>query len=328
MAKLFNQVSRDAQTALTEFSSEFDSVFTAPDADPWAERCGLVNTSTAIRTTYPIPIDAAGYKVRKGDDRMRRLMERSLSMSPIEWVDGVQELASVVEAPDFIGWGGAPSRMATEASRLPNVLVAALLAANPYLDLYRVEKPGGSVASTIHLFDTTHPVNIFDAGKGVFTNVGTAAKIGVDFTKAAKIRFRKRKAPNGKAGGYRFTHLLVPSALEEEAREFYESDNIILAVTNKAGSENVGGVPTNNRHKGTVEVIVCDELEEDNVVYPMDVRKGAYPWIIQNGGGPEEIPYTKLDGLYKDKGMIGVKYVLKMAVAAALPHAIERITIG
>lgn len=328
MAKLYSQVSRDAQIALNEFSSEFDSVFTVPDSDPWAERCGLVNSSSAIRTTYPIPIDAAGYKLRQGDDVMRRLMERSLSMSPVEWVDGVQELATIVEAPDFIGWGGAPARMATEARRLPNSLVAAMLAANPFLDLYRVERPGGSVASTLHLFDANHPVNIFDTTKGVFTNIATATKIGVDFTKATKLRFRKRKAPNGKAGGYRFTHLLVPAALEEEAKEFYESDNIALALTNKAGTENVGGVPTNNRHKGTVEVIVCDELEEDNVVYPLDLRKGAYPWIIQNAGGPEEILYTKQDALYKDKGMIGIKYVLKMAVAAALPHAIEKVTIG
>jgi hypothetical protein len=120
----------------------------------------------------------------------------------------------------------------------------------------------------------------------------------------------------------------VPAALEESAKDFFESDNLVLAIENQAGSENVGGTWTNNRHKGTVEVVVCDELLDDAIMYAIDGTRGVYPWIVQDGGTPEEIRYDKTDALYKDQGKIGVKYVLTMGVAAALPHAIERLTIS
>ena len=48
-------------------------------------------------------------------------MEKSISMKPKTWQDGVKELASVIEAPDFIGWASEPERIAAAAQSLPNV---------------------------------------------------------------------------------------------------------------------------------------------------------------------------------------------------------------
>src|SRR6187455_2532562 len=101
MASPYDLVSRDAQLALTEFSSEFDAALALGEVDQWAKSFALVNSSRAIRTTYPIPVSAAGYVLRQGDDKMRSLFEKSISMSPVEWVDGVAELARIIEAPDF-----------------------------------------------------------------------------------------------------------------------------------------------------------------------------------------------------------------------------------
>lgn len=328
MATPYNLVSRDAQVALTDFSTQFDAALVTADILQWATQYGHSETSNAIQTTYPIPVDAAGYVERKGDDKMRELFERSLSIRPKEWVDGVMALARIVEAPDFIGWAGAPARIAKEGLRQPNKLVAAMLQANPLLDLYRSEHAGGSVASTINLFHGSHPVNIFDSSKGTFDNDHTITGINAASIAAAKLRFRQKKAPNGEPMGLRLTHLLVPAALEEIAKDFFESDNLVLAIENQAGTENVGGTWTNNRHKGTVQVVVCDELLDANIVYALDAGSGAFPWIVQTTGAPEEIRYDKNDALYKDAGKVGVKYVLTMGVAAALPHAIERLTIS
>ena len=328
MATLYNLVSRDAQVALTEFSEQFDAALVTGEILQWATQYGLPNTSNAIQTTYPLPVDAAGYKERKGDDKMRELFERSMSIKPKEWQDGVVILAKQAEAPDFVGWVGAPARMAKEALRQPNKLVAAMLEANPYLDLYRSEHAGGSVASTIRLFADNHPVNIFDSSFGTFGNAHTITGINATSIGACKTRFRQKKGPNGEPLGLRFTHLLVPAALEEIANDFFQSDNLVLAIENQAGTENVGGTWTNNRHKGTIQVVVCDELTDATKVYALDGSSGAFPWIVQTTGAPELIEYTKQDQLYKDTGKIGVKYVLTMGVAAALPHAIECLTIS
>lgn len=323
---IYNQVSRDAQIALNEFSSAFDAALAVINPDTWAEQYGLTNSSNAIRTTYPLPISAAGYKERTGDDKLRALFERSMSMVNKEWYDGVTAPADLIEAPDFIGWGTEPQRIAIEAQRLPNTLIAALLAANPLLDLYRDELPGGSVASTIHLFDNSHPVNILDSSFGTFDNDHAFTAIDEAWVAATKLRFRQKKGPNGQPLGLRFDTLFVPSAREDEALDFFEQDTILDVLMNVAGDQNVAAAPKRNRHKGTVRVVVCDELTSDDVIYPMCAASLAKPWIVQHRGTIEEIRYDKNSEMYKNTGKLAVKYVKRMGVAAAMPHAIERHT--
>lgn len=335
MANPYLQVSRDAQRALEEFSSEFDQALALAEPITWARDFGLYNVSNAIQTTYPLPISAAGYKERKGDDKLRRLYERSLSMQTKEWYDGVEEKKKVVEAPDFIGWAGEPSRIAREGARQPNLMVAAMLHANPLLDFYTVKHEGGNVASTIRLFATNHPVNIFDdsivseyQGTATFSNLKTATEFGEALFDDVTQDFLNRPGPNGRPMGLAPTHVLAPTALAKTARKYLEADNLLVAVTNQAGSENVGGVMRQNFYKGAVELVVCPELQDSNMVYFVDANASAFPWILQDGGAPEEIRYDESDAKYKDEGKIAVKYILEMGVAAALPHAIQRYTIG
>lgn len=329
MASVYDLVSRDAQQALNEFSTAFDAALAVADPDTWARRYGLVNSSRAIRTTYPLSISAAGYVERKGDDKMRKLYERSLSMKMKEWVDGIQEKRIIIEAPDFVGWMKEPANIAREGARQPQILVASVLEDNGYLDLYRQELPGGSVASAIRLFANNHPVNIFDSAFGTFDNMHT---ITGGFTSAnvsaIKQRFRAKKGPNGKSMNLEFNTLLIPAALEEQARDFFEADVIATALKNVAGTENVAAVANRNRYKGTVTPVVCPELTSDTIVYPLDANSLAYPWILQDGGAPEEIRFDTNSDYYKQTGLIGVKYVLQMGAAAALPHAIEQITLS
>jgi hypothetical protein len=326
MATPFNMVSGDAQRALEEFSAEFDAALAVADPSPWSRMFGLYNSSRAIKTTYPIPLSAAKYRLRDGDDKYRSLYERSISMTPVEWQDGVMEKALIIEAPDFIGWAGEPERIAREGARQPNVLVAEMLAANDPLGLYADPRLG--VASTINLFDDTHPVNIFDTAYGTFSNDSTASAVDVAMLTAVKTKLRARKGPNGQVMGLRVTHVLVPGALEEQVRDLLENDQLVIAIENQAATDNVGGASVNNRHRGTVEIVVADELLNDDELFFIDRGARCYPWIIQDGGAPEEIRFDRDSETYKREGKLGVGYVMLMAVAAALPQAIERVTVG
>lgn len=324
MATPYNMVSRDAAAALEEFSSEFDKALAVAEPDNlWAKELGLFAESMAMRTTYPIPVSAAGYVKRKGDDKLRRLFERSLHLVPEEYVDGVAELAMIIRAPDFIGWGEEPQRIATETLRFANTAVAAMLAANPTLDFYRDEKLHTDL--NIALFAGNHPVNIFDTSFGTFDNDHAASAIDTAMMAASKQRFRKIKGPNGKPMGLRATHMLAPAAREEEARDFLESDLLLQAVQ-EAGA-NVGGATVSNRYKGAVTLVVADELADDDVIY-MIAANGPKPWIYQEQGDPEEIRYDEDSEMYKDESKLGVKYILRAGLAACLPHAIERITLS
>jgi hypothetical protein len=336
MAKPLLQLSGDAQRALEEFSTEFDAAFEAADPQSeWSTMLGLTKSSSALLVTFPINISAAGYVERKGEDKLRSMYERSLSLSPSEFADGVAEQARVVEQSDFSGWAGEPARIAREARRHPNILIAAILEANPNLDFYIDKATGGGTAKA--LFSTTHPANIFDSSFGTFSNLlaqadtSTATALNSAVMKAVFKNFATRKGANGRFMRLRPTHLVCSPNREEECKDFLESDLDRLAfLEGGVGTQKNTQLTTNNRWKNAIDLVVADELTStsDDFLYFVDHNSGAKPWIVLDGGTPKEITYDYNDAMYKDRGLLGKKYVMQMGVAAALPHAIVRVNLG
>jgi hypothetical protein len=219
----------------------------------------------------------------------------------------VAELASVIEAPDFIGWLSEPAAMAAAADSLANEIVAGLIEANAVQEL-----------DGLAFFHGTHPINVLELGAGTFDNDITGA--GTDFTAAnlsiAKANFRAMKAANGKPLGLRMTHALFPGSLEEQVKDVLELDLIIDA--GETGS-------INNRHKGTIIPIFSDELTDDDKWYPLALNKpGMYPWVYQTDGQVEEILSDKSSHLYATTLKVGVAHIVRGNGALALPHAMQR----
>jgi phage major head subunit gpT-like protein len=255
MGNPYDLVSRDAQTALTEFRTEFLGALEQGDVDTWAETYGLTVNSRALKTVYPIALYGALYKEFKGDVKYRSLSEKSIELTPKTWQDGVAELASVIEAPDFIGWGDQPDAMAKAALCIANELITELLEGGV---------SGQCQFDQQAFFDTDHPVNILK-GSAVFSNDFTGA--GTDFTldnvKLAKQRFRDLKAPNGRSAGLEMTHVAIPNDLVELYKDLFEADMLIQSLD---GSDTFGSVP--NRHKGTVKPIVLLDASDPAAWYP------------------------------------------------------------
>lgn len=334
MAIQYQQVSRDAARALEEFSDEFRSALALGDIEQWAGALGYVRTTAALKTTFPIPLDAAGYSELKGDIEFRRLYHRSLSMVSKEWADGVQEKARVIEAPDFIDWAGAPSRMAAEWQRLPQTLVATMLATSSYdgplLDFYRDSDT--NAASTRRLFAADHPHNVLDDDQGSFGNTATTTVAEINsgkFFKDISAKFRAIKGPNGKPLGLRFASILAPGAREQLFLDATKNDAIIRAIKNDGSldptANAVAAVAQANRFKGALDLTIGDELTHADYVYCFaSGRPGLYPWVVQTEGAPEEVLHDKSSELYKRSRMVAVGYVGAMNVAACLPHGIIR----
>src|SRR5690606_35084380 len=154
-----------------------------------------------------------------------------------KYTDGVEEFAEVIEAPDFIDWAGAPSRMATEWLRLANQLIAALLVQSsfdgPLLDLYRNKHTGE--ASTRRLFAADHPVNLIDASQGTFGNTLTASPSDVTdgtLVEALIEHFANMRGPNGQVLGLTFSggNFIIPSTRLSLFRQAFEFDTLIRTV--------------------------------------------------------------------------------------------------
>jgi phage major head subunit gpT-like protein len=305
MGSEYNLISTDAQRALEDFSEDFAASLTQPGVEEWAKVHGLYRASRALKTTYPIPVSAAGYHEFKGDVKYRSIFEKSLTLIPKTWQDGVSELASVIEAPDFIGWTSEPAAMAAAATQLLNTIIVEQLEANaahPY--------------DGLTFFNAAHLCNVFKANVGTFDNdyAGAGTTLSSANLSLAKVGFRSIKAPNGKPLGLRLTHVLVPAALEETARAIRDRSLIVS-----------GNAAVDNIDKGTFEIIVSDELTSDAKWYPLALNKpGMYPWICQDEGAPEEIRSDKSSHLYATTLKVGVAYILRGNGALALPHCVQR----
>lgn len=330
MAITRDLITRAAARSLEEFSDQFRSALALGEVEQWSVSMGLSNgNSDAIKTTYPIPISAAGYEEFRGDMKYRSLYARTMSVVPKLWQDGVAELAQIVDAPDFTGFADEPAAMAFEAQRHPNTLVAQALESNPVLAFYTDDE--SNTPGTRNMFELAggdpHPYNVFDESLGSFANdFDTPTTIGKDLFAAAKQQFRSIKGANGKPLGLRMTHFLVPAAREEEAKEFLEQDMLIEAV--QEGGANVAAVTQRNRHKGTVQLIVADELTDDNEAYCFALNKpGMYPWVVQTSS-PEEFVHDKSSAMYELEHKVGVRYMLRAAANLALPHCVQRYTLA
>src|SRR5690606_8043738 len=92
----------------------------------------------------------------------------------------------------------------------------------------------------------------------------------------------------------RYTDMLVHPSKEQEAKEFLESDLMRAAfLEGGVGTQKNTQLTTNNRYKGLINVVVADELAQvsgvdEDKVYFIDRNSGAKPWIVQDGGTPEE----------------------------------------
>ena len=337
-------VSRDASDRLREWSDEFRSALVLAPFISWVEKYGRLRVTNALRTTFPIPIDAAGYKELVGDITFRKLYARSLTMTSKQWFDAIQAKARIVESDEFMDWSGAPARMAFEWQRYPQVRAAIMLALNsfagPQLDFYR--DPDSQTVTARNLFAADHPFNVLDSTVGSFDNTMSFTRSQIkDGTMVQSIndRFRLIKGPNGQDLGLTMQggSFLTPSVFDNDFKELLEQDTLIRAVQNVGKTENVAGVIQKNiwgKSYG-VNYDVGVELSRPaaggangDYLYALAAPKaGLVPWVAQQGSAPEEILHDKTSELYKRSQQIGVSYVGEFNIAGCLPHPIIRVKI-
>jgi phage major head subunit gpT-like protein len=339
MAKPLEQLSFDSQRALEQFSSAFQSAFEAVDADSeWARAFGLYEGSDQLLLTYPMSISAAGYVERKGDDAARDMYARSISITPIEWTDGIKVQKRRLEQNDFAvqAWTGEAAQMAVEARRHANMLCARMLHANANIQLYKDSTLGTDAG--IALFSSSHQVNIFDSSKGTFKNVLLGG--GTDFAGNAfdqnlveavlKHGRTGIKSANGMPKPVRYTDVIVHPAWEQRAKQFLESDLMrAVHLEGGVGTQKNTQLSSNNIYKKFINLVVADELAQvsgvdEDKLYFVDRNSRAKPWIVQ-AGSQDEVMFGPDSEYCKHTGLIKVNVNMLMAVTAALPHSILRV---
>lgn len=345
----YQQVSRDAARALEEFSDQFRNALVLADPQGWDDY-GLSYTlaNAAGTVTFPLPIDAAGYKEFKGEIKYRRMYTRSMSFRTKQWFDGVEEFVRVIESDQFNGWMQAPANMARAWKQLPLDLLAGLLQGSdpvtnapaayvgPLLDLYKDRD--SNTASTINLFADVHPCNVFDSAYGSFDNLRTTTHADIangNFYKDLAAYAASVRGANGKPLGITVSgsKILNPTSLTHEFKAYLENDNLITAISNAGVLNATSGVVAAAQRKnlafGQLQAV---EVKEFSIANGWDqvffvVLGGApelYPWVALADSAPEESLFDKSSEFCKETKRVKVNYVGNANVGAAMPHRIVR----
>lgn len=340
----YTAVPRTVARELEVFDDSFRGGLACADPDSlWAAQHGFVLSSDILKATFPIPLDAAGYKEFKGEMKFRSLYSRVISVfSDKTWQDGIEELADTITSDKFIGWNDQPASMAREWTRLPNTLVAVdVLEANPNLELYR--DPDTGTLTSRALFADDHPCNILLSGMGTIDNnrsTTQAAILNGDFFNDLKTYARSIKGANGKVMGFRGdgATILCNGSREQLLDEATKLDTVIRAVSNAGvisppGTPGtvVAGVTQQNRHKG-MAYQVLDELTSasDNVIYVI-LAGGPpdnHPWVVMQDSAPRIIIQDESSHKFAQNLLVSYSADGKAKAAPLLPHRICKYTIS
>jgi hypothetical protein len=339
----YTQAPRTAARQLEEFDNSFRGALAIAEPDElWAVKLGLVISTDALKTTFPIPLDCVGYKEFKGEIKYRNLYHRAISVfNDKTWQDGVEILAKKLTMPDFYGWGEQPTKMAVEWTRLPNTLVAALLEANPNLELYR--DPDTGTLTNRAWFAGDHPCNILLSGMGTFNNnrsTTRAAILNGQFFKDVKQYARSIKGPNGQPMGFRATGgtILCNGNNEDLLDEALKLDTVIreiqadgvVAPPGAIASDTVAAVTQQNRHKNTMSYLVADELttaSDDAIYVKLSGNAEAHGFVVMQEAQPEIIICDESDAKYKERLLVSYSAHGEAKAAAMMPHSWVKYTI-
>lgn len=314
-APIIEEYPAEVQAALASFSTALRSALSGA-RETWARQLGLVKRTRFLQSTFPLPVTAPAFKRLVTGPRFRSLSHVELVLRLAEWQDGVEGKAREVNQGDWSGLRREPAAMATEAANLASRLIAERLEAGTS----ETTKWDG-----LPFFSNAHRVNPFLDSAGTFPNLLTGKRMNRQGVRAAKQAFRTLKAPNGLTSlGARLTHVIVPTAMEDEARRQFEGDLAVEEVLGPGGVLTVDGAALDNRYKGTANVIVADQLEADEDWYALSLNlKGLYPWVIlEREAGVETSLLDKTSDLYKQHRRVAINSTLELEGALGMPHSI------
>lgn len=309
-----DQLPTTSAAALREFNERLLACIAMSQPDGWHEQLGLVDSTNALHTTFPI--SALGLKFQKtmGENRFKTAMEAALEMKAEEFDEGIE--ASVIELFTqtfrWKQWKNGPAQLLIAEKNFVALNVAELLEGGTTVNRY----------DGVPFWSAAHPCNFAKPAEfGTFSNYQANAKAITIVNLEAEISLMKTvKDENGKKLGIKPDTLIVPS-------EKYESTKNLLSQTLILDT-NAG---VSNPYQGKLNVVEAKELTDVNDWYLVDsamVRMGVAPWIAMKFNAPASLQFRNYDEsseFFRDHGKIKVSNHIWYSFAQGLPHAIRKI---
>ncbi len=193
---------------------------------------------------------------------------RSRSVTNLDW-----ELTESIPRNKFLDdklglYSTIAQNMGWQAKKLHDQQIALLMQNNPL------------GFDGLSFFSASHLTNIDDAASATQSNDMTGNALTPSNYSKARALMRKWKGRDGQPFGTRPNLLVVPPSLEEAGMNILNSDFIAPALF--GGQTQVGSNDNKNVLKGSAELLVIDELENQPTVwYLLDNRGMIKPFLVQ-----------------------------------------------
>lgn len=304
-----------SQAAIREFSDRFIAALGAAKPDGWADTMGALIPTDAPMVTFPVTQLRTRYTRTTGDDRAKRLGEKSFDVKAEEFDDGYEakllDLYTKVFA--YRKWKEAPARLVLAEEQFRHDQIAALLETGQ----------SNTCVTGKNFFATDHPANLFDSSAGTFSNYSSGGTNVVSVTniETEVIAMMSVKDENGNKLGVRPDTILVPTEKAEPLRNLLKKEMIATVA---------GTASETNPYMNGFNIVPVKEFTDANDWYLVDSRLAAEyaPWAILRQTVPAGLAlreFGESSDFFKKTGLIRMTSHIWYGFARALPHAIRKV---
>jgi phage I-like protein len=340
--KPIEEFGASSQRSLEEFRMNYNMCLAA-EPKTWAEEIGdLMPSGSVNKDTYPINLAATRYRKKTAQGPgAESALNFDISVTKDEFNAGEEVELRRLIGGDFayvMSWGRRAERMARARVFLRNELVTAILEAGE----------SGYWGSSSELatgidgqpfFSATHKVHPRDPsrklrGSATWGNFqGTAKTLGSVNLTAEKVNAFQVSDPTGHEFGFEYDSLLVPSSLNEVAKNLLTVQDLILdAAATLNGVSNVMGTPTNPHKMSGMSYTRAPDLAGTDtaadwyLLSRAGIGQGLFPWVISEDAAEDLRTWDESSDFYKDSGMIKVTSHIFLAATLLFPHAIRKVS--
>lgn len=321
------ELPKTSQEAIRVFDERYIAGTAQAPILTWANRLGDVTDVSSPLTTFPTSILSLKFQENKGQNRFTSLREQGFDLKVVEFDEGVQADLIGLKTNSYVyrKWQDAPDRLRrAEARHVQRRVALDILEANPKC-----------AWDKLSLFNDAHLVNPGDPGGDTFDNLQSTPKDVLSITNIETelgLMMQQVKDDNDEnLIEEPDWAIVVPPAKYLPLVDLLKQDVIARAITNQAGTENVGGAGVTNPFKGLIEVVNAPQLTDTNDWYIVDknlIAAGMVPWIAARWDAGPELTLRVFDessDFFKNSGRIAISNHIWYGFAAVFPHAIRKV---
>ncbi len=244
------------------------------EAKPWSDRISTEMPSSGEREVYAFRSQMPRLKKWVGERQVERLAAHSYAIVNDDYEVTIEVPRNKIEDDSYgvftLDFRGSGSMVA----KWPDDMLIELINAAESTLCYDGQ----------NFFDTDHPVDPYDSGKGTFSNLLTSKPLTAANYADARRKMRLFKNDNGRYAGVSPDILMVPPQLEDVAKTILQTDMIANATLE--GATQVGA--TNNIYRNTAEILVVEELGDAPADwYLLCTKRAIKPFVRQIRKAPQ-----------------------------------------